>query len=141
MSDSAQDSKRGSFLRAWWPALAYMALIWTLSSMQLTVSLNSIPFKDKGVHAVEYGALALLLAHAIRRTWLTTPLWRVLLYAVALTFVWGFLDEVHQAFVPGRNADARDLLADTVGAFLGSACLVAFHWLRSSAGTRRTSPP
>lgn len=139
MSEVASDPTRRR-IAAWLPALMYMALIWTLSSMPMQVSLASIPFKDKGAHAIEYGTLAFLFSHAIRKTWPATPLWRVLLYAVGLTFVWGFLDEVHQAFVPGRNSDSADLLADTVGATLGSACFGAYQRLRAQVHARRASP-
>jgi VanZ family protein len=97
--------------------------------MPLAIPLGAIPFKDKGVHAVEYGVLAVLLGYAIRRTWLQVAFWRVLMFAALLTFAWGYLDELHQAFVPGRNSDAFDLLADTVGALLGSGLFGAFeHW-------------
>ena len=136
MTEDVSDATRRRIL-AWLPVVAYMALIWTLSSMPLKISLDAIPFRDKGAHATEYAVLSLLFAHAIRKTWLTTPLWRVLLYAIAATFVWGFLDEVHQAFVPGRNSDATDLLADTIGACIGSGCLGLFERLRAGRRTGR----
>jgi VanZ family protein len=137
MSEDEKAAARRRIRFAWLPAVAYMALIWTLSSMPLQLRLESIPFRDKGAHAFEYGVLALLIAHAIRRTWLSTPLWRVLVYAIVATFVWGFLDEVHQAFVPGRNSDAADLLADTIGACVGSACLGVFERVRGGGVARR----
>jgi VanZ family protein len=106
---------------AWAPAGAYMLLIWGLSSMShILINLDKVPFQDKGVHFVEYGTLAVLLAHAIRGTWRS---WRVLsVFAVSVlgTTLWGLIDEIHQAFVPGRVADARDLLADGLGAVLGA---------------------
>ncbi len=53
---------------AWLPAALYMALIWTISSLSLTdVSVSRVPLGDKGVHFVEYGVLAFLLAHAALR--------------------------------------------------------------------------
>ena len=114
----------------WLPAAAYMGLIWTLSSMPIALPLGSIPFKDKGVHVVEYGVLAALYAYAIYRTWPLQSWLRTLLFAALLTFVWGYLDELHQAFVPGRNSDAMDLLADSIGALAGSAGFIAFARLR-----------
>jgi VanZ family protein len=108
---------------AWAPAGAYMLLIWALSSMsRIMIDFEHVPFQDKGIHFVEYGTLAVLLTHAIQGTWRA---WRVLsVFGVAVlgTTLWGLIDEIHQAFVPGRVADARDLLADALGALLG-ACL------------------
>ena len=107
-------------VRAWIPAAAYMLLIWILSSGTHDISFDQLPFKDKAVHFCEYGLLGLLLAHAVVRTWPLLPMWRSLLTAVSLTVAWGFFDELHQAFVPGRTCDAKDLLADTIGAIAGA---------------------
>ena len=42
-----------------------------------------------------------------------------LLYsAFLLTCLYGYFDEVHQLYVPGRTYDYFDLLADAIGAFL-----------------------
>jgi VanZ family protein len=106
---------------AWAPALAYMALIWWLSSIPIALPLPSIPWRDKAAHVIEYGILGLLVARAVRGTWPAMKPAPALLVAVLITGGWGYLDEVHQAFVPGRDANALDLLADTVGALLGAA--------------------
>jgi len=119
---------------AWLPALLYMALIWWLSSMPITLPLPSIPWRDKGAHLLEYGLLSLLNARAVRRTWPALVEWQALLAAAVLTASWGYLDEVHQAFVPGRNATAYDLLADAVGAALG---VVAYGVVTRIARRRR----
>lgn len=106
---------------AWVPAGAYMVLIWALSSMShILISFERVPFQDKGVHFIEYGTLAVLLAHAVRGTW---SHWRTLsVFGIAAlgATLWGLIDEIHQAFVPGRVADAQDLLADALGSVLGS---------------------
>jgi VanZ family protein len=44
--------------------------------------------------------------------------------AILLTGVLGALDEVHQAFVPGRHARPVDALLDTVGATLALAVVL-----------------
>jgi len=119
-------SETRRILIAWAPAAAYMAVIWTVSSMeQPTFPVHLFPLRDKGVHATEYAVLALLIAHACLRTFDAHPLARVAVVAVMLTILWGFLDELHQAFVPGRSADLLDLVADSVGACAGTAARVA----------------
>jgi len=111
-----------NIIRAWLPAVAYMTFIWVLSSGTHDISFEQLPFKDKAAHFCEYGLLGLLTAHAVLRTWTKLPVWRALLLAALLTSAWGFFDELHQAFVPGRDSDAMDLLADTLGGFVGAFC-------------------
>jgi VanZ family protein len=110
---------------AWAPALAYMALIWWLSSVPITLPLPSIPWRDKLAHAIEYFVLGLLVARAVRGTWPLLATARGLLLAALITAAWGYVDEVHQAFVPGRDANAADLLADTIGALLAALLYAA----------------
>lgn len=106
---------------AWTPAVAFMALIWMLSSFDLgAVRLSAIPFGDKGVHAIEYGLLGFLVAHAASRTWPHRGLMRTMPFAVFVTVLFGLLDEIHQAFVPGRSSEVLDLVADFVGALSGA---------------------
>jgi VanZ family protein len=122
-------------LVAWLPALAYMLLIWVLSSMSQPFKVDFVPFRDKGAHFVEYGTLAALLAHAMRGNW---PDWRfrgVFFASWSVTVVWGLLDEIHQAFVPGRVADVRDLLADAIGGLLGAVIYLAVR------SPQRLTPP
>jgi VanZ family protein len=99
-----------------------MALIWVVSSQHITTSLVSMfPFADKGVHFVEYLVLGFLVAHAARRTWPDHALGRMVLLGALVAVGWGVLDEMHQAFVPGRDAELLDLVADSLGAGTGAA--------------------
>ena len=108
-------------LLPWLPAIAYMALIWGLSSQSQAIPLPPLPCQDKGAHFIEYSVLAALFAYATVRTWPRMNLLAALATAVMLASGWGYLDELHQAFVPGRNSDARDWVADTLGAIAGVA--------------------
>ncbi len=115
---------------AWLPAIAYTLLIWWLSSRALDVAfLRYVPFQDKGVHFLEYAALCFFIVHAATITWGDRP-WGGALVAVLMTTGAGLLDEVHQAFVPGRQADTLDLLADALGALLGVLLYVCASRLR-----------
>jgi VanZ family protein len=106
--------------RPWLPAAAYMLLIWGLSSIAIQINFAHVPFQDKGVHFVEYGTLAVLLSHAIRGTWRDWRPMSTFALAVVLTTLWGITDEIHQAYVPGRNSDVQDVLADALGSLLGA---------------------
>jgi VanZ family protein len=118
----------GALRRAlpWVPSIVYMALIWALSSQSRQIELPSLPWNDKVAHFLEYAILGGLYAYAVMRTWPQLSLLRALAIAAVLTSAWGYTDEIHQAFVPGRNADTLDWVADTLGAIAGStiACLL-----------------
>jgi VanZ family protein len=123
-------------LITWLPAIAYMLLIWVLSSMPQPFRFDFVPFRDKGIHFVEYGTLAALLAHAVRGSWPSLRYPGTFLVAWSVTVLWGLLDEIHQAFVPGRVADVRDWAADALGGLLGAVIYLAIR--RSS---QRLTPP
>jgi VanZ family protein len=114
------------FALAWAPACAYMALIWAVSSIAIPFSITqTIPLRDKGVHFVEYAILGFLVAQAVRRSWPKEPWLRTALFSLWVAFAWGVLDELHQAFVPGRSGDTLDLIADLAGAATGVAARYA----------------
>jgi VanZ family protein len=55
----------------------------------------------------------------------------LLVYAVLgacfmLSIAYGISDEFHQSFTPGRTPDARDLVADGIGAAIGVLAVLAF---------------
>lgn len=108
------------WLRAFGPALLYMVLIWALSSFPIQVDLSRVPLRDKGAHFIEYGTLSVLLTHALRTTSPRRSGPAIWLTAALITLVWGAIDEIHQAFVPGRSSDVFDLVADGCGAAVGS---------------------
>ena len=104
----------------WIPAIVWYAVIFWQSS------LSRVPGAEVGekiaganfaalAHVLEYGAMAFFIAVALR---LTTRIFRVWLGVFLLTATLGALDELHQAFVPGRLADIRDLGWDILGAGL-----------------------
>lgn len=113
---------------AWLPVAAYMALIWQLSSRVLTFPKGpDVPLIDKWVHLAEYGVLCGLVAFALDVTLASTAsptpasparAARAAAVATLVASGWGLLDELHQAFVPGRSAEFGDLLADVLGAGL-----------------------
>ena len=75
---------------------------------------------DKPLHALMYAGLALLTCRALRCQYPQWSGWAVCCLAVPTTFAYGCLDEVHQAWVSGRQSELGDALADGVGAALGS---------------------
>jgi VanZ family protein len=68
---------------------------------------------DKLLHALEYGILGILLYRALHQT--TSAIGSIIL-SIMFVVIFGISDEIHQWFVPNRQADSWDLLADTLGA-------------------------
>lgn len=103
------------------PLLGYMAVIFCLShSSSPPLPTILLEFSDKLLHGAEYAVLGALWAiafHGSRRH-------RFLLAWLAAV-LFGLTDELHQAFVPSREASAMDLLADALGAALGAAAAVS----------------
>jgi len=77
---------------------------------------------DKVVHTLEYAILAILCYRAFLHA--TGP--RLADFAGVLAIVgailFGVSDELHQYFVPLREADPWDLVANAAGAFVGVTC-------------------
>ena len=99
-----------------------MAVLFGLSS-QTGIDLPYVfSFQDKLIHAGVYGLLGLLLL-GTRRPLPDGYSLRQALLAAGLASLYGISDEFHQSFVPGRQADPLDWLADTLGAL--AAVLIA----------------
>jgi len=130
---------RSRWFVAFGPAFGYMLLIWALSSMPIQVDFDRVPFRDKGVHFAEYAMLGALFAHGLRTTLETQRGFVVWVFAALAATLWGAIDEIHQAFVPGRNSDVRDLTADALGAMAGAAVYLLVRYRRERARTPSSS--
>ena len=107
----------------WAPVLAWMAVIFALSSLtqdQIEGPAREAPFfiNEVTAHAGEYGVLAILL-YRLLASYRLTPPWRIWLGVIAIAATYAVTDEVHQAFVPGREPSVADLAYDTLGALAG----------------------
>lgn len=83
---------------------------------------TDVPFSDKIVHAMMYGALA--LSYYIAHTHWRHVFWLMVL----LPSLWGILFEVLQIYVPSRSMTYWDAVANVLGAV--GATLVVFLWSR-----------
>ena len=96
----------------WAPVLAWMAVIFALSSVPSLSSGLSIDYVlRKCAHMTEYAILFVLLMRALGRE---AP-------AFALGVAYAISDEVHQHFVRGRHASPVDVAIDSVGLAIGLA--------------------
>ncbi|HSJ47709.1 MAG TPA: VanZ family protein, partial [Gammaproteobacteria bacterium] len=126
-------------------ALAWMGVIFYLSHQPSLPAPSLFEHQDKLFHVGAYGLLGLLLAVALHRP--ARP-GRALLVVWLLGTFYGLADEFHQSFIPGRDTDSLDVLADSVGALLGGLAGALFmrHLQAlptdtvSSRGWRRRTP-
>ena len=132
MRDIARQDVMGQVLLYWVPVALYAGTIFFLSTQshpedQLPSFLLE-DVSDKVLHAVEYGILSLLCYRAFR--WAAGPAVarQAIVLAIVTASVYGFTDEVHQLFVPLREASWQDWLADTIGAAIGA---LSWRFLRS----------
>jgi VanZ family protein len=109
----------------WLPPLVYAAFIFHFSSESQPLPELTASVWDKALHGIEYAGLALLLCRAWRVEGAAWP--QAMLLGLILASGYAATDEWHQAFVPLRDANVRDWLADTIGAAAG----VALMWLLS----------
>ena len=108
----------------WLPALSWMALIWVLSSStpdtieRTTSRLPSFLMLPTVGHVVEFAVLAVLLLRLVQSN---TRRRREAVWAASalLALLYAGVDEMHQSFVPGRQASLIDVGYDALGAAAG----------------------
>jgi VanZ family protein len=113
----------GSTLHYWVPVGLYAALIFGGSSISHPPEAVASILKevsDKALHVSEYAILGALAYRACRHAagpWVAR---HALIVAAIGCSLYGLSDEVHQLFVPFREGDPLDLVADTAGALMGA---------------------
>ena len=112
--------RQSRFAWYWVPTIVYCLLIFVLSSLSKGIYIPSLFGVDKVVHFIEYGILGFLLARSILGFQSSLSSKLLVSLAVVLAIIYGISDEVHQAFVPGRNASPWDVLADGLGGLMGA---------------------
>ena len=145
-----------AWLWAWWPAIAWSCVIFTMSTDTFSAEHTKWIFEPvlrwlvpglaqsqyenihhiirKCAHFTEYFVYFVLLYRAVRAG---REGWRWSWGSIALLIaaLYSATDEFHQSFVPGRGASPYDSLLDTTGAFI--ALVVVWLWLRR----RQVVPP
>jgi VanZ family protein len=92
--------------------LVWTSVIWTVSSIpNLETPDLGISYADKIAHMAEYAVLGFLLT----RLFSGLPFAARLYMIFGLGVICGGLDELHQHWIPGRQPDWFDFLADTAG--------------------------
>jgi VanZ family protein len=101
---------------AWVAVIAYMGAIFYLSHQPSVPMPMRFPHQDKVFHFTAYFLMAGMLTHAFLNGGIKRRFWLAFLVAA----LYGITDEIHQSFVPGRDASFWDWLADACGAWVGA---------------------
>ena len=104
----------------WVPAIAWMAAIFAVSSLQSSTIEGASGFTvpPSVAHAVEYAVLAFLLSRLVlaQGKYTGASMWPIVL-VVAIGY--GLSDEFHQSVVPGRVPSWQDIFYDSFGVVVG----------------------
>jgi VanZ family protein len=97
-------------LALYWPA------VFVLAHIPIPQVVREAQVSDKSLHLLAYMILTFLLWSAVKPRekvhWRKAAVWRLLVIVIA----YGICDECLQYYVAGRSMDARDLVADVIGA-------------------------
>jgi VanZ family protein len=102
------------------PLIGLCVFLFWQSCLPSLSSVPLFPHDDKLMHMGAYAFLSFLAARNLEQE--RPSFSRTKLKAMAILFagLYGFSDEIHQAFVPERTASLWDFAADVLGSILGS---------------------
>jgi VanZ family protein len=101
-----------------------LAFIFVLSSIAHPPELPN--GSDKRLHAVLYAGRDMPLARALAGGLTRTVTRGMAVTTTVLSGLYGVSDEIHQIFVPPRQVEVLDAVADTIGGALGAIALYAW---------------
>ncbi|MBZ0183373.1 MAG: VanZ family protein [Melioribacteraceae bacterium] len=111
-----------------------LVLYWILLLVLTSLPSNALPkqaFSDKVNHFLAYFGLAVLLSGTLfyqkKNRFLSA---KYLISTIVLSSFYGFLDELHQLFIPGRYAEFYDWVANFIGALTGTFIFFLFLKIR-----------
>lgn len=122
------------------PAAFIISCSWYLSSLERIEQMPSFFGADKLVHCICFGILSFAVALSLYPFIQKKSSFIRILVPVLFIAVYGFIDELHQSYVPGRAADVFDWFADVTGAFLGSTVYFFLNKIIVRSSARETSP-
>jgi VanZ family protein len=142
MASGLGKGRRLVFAVAAWILLAgYSGFIFWMSSGPVSVPTPGwLPSPDKFLHLGAYAVWGGICAVALRLTGPGIPRRLLLGIAAIAGALYGLTDEFHQSFIPSRDADVLDLIADAVGSLVGAWVAVRLSTLVGLGGPRGSEP-
>jgi len=108
------------FLFYWLPIIIYCTLIYIQSSYPSPEEIPQWPYVDKCLHFAAYALLGALFLRAFNTLRIKDNLKLAMILSITLSSLYGISDEIHQHYVPYRDADVMDVLADILGSIFGA---------------------
>ena len=115
-------TKLKRFALYWLPLILYCLFIYIQSDHPSPEQIPIFPYVDKVLHVTAYGIMGILFYRAYQTLRLKDNIKMLMLLSVISASLYGISDEIHQSFVPFREADVADVIADMIGALSG-VCL------------------
>jgi len=112
-------AKLKCFVFYWLPLILYCLFIYIQSANPSPDQIPSIPFIDKVLHGAAYGIMGILFYRAYQTLRIKDNIHMLMLLSVVSASLYGISDEIHQSFVPFRDAEVADVIADILGAVGG----------------------
>ncbi len=120
-------SKIKNFLSHWLPLIGYCVAIYIQSDHPSPERLPTFEFSDKILHFAAFGLLGFLFCRAYATLPLKDRRNTLILLSIGSATLYGISDEIHQYFVPFRQADILDAVANAVGSICG---VIIFYRLK-----------
>lgn len=115
------------FFRYWFVVALQITIILALSSQPSNnLPELDIPNIDKLVHFGMYFLLAFFFGRALTGA-TRIPIGRCVIYSLLFSLLYGAFDEYYQSFIPSRDPNFLDWIADSLGAFCGSLLIVFYR--------------
>ncbi len=108
-----------NFIFYWLPVVVYCLAIYIQSDLPSIEHIPSFKFSDKVLHFFAYGVLGVLFYRAYRTLRIKGDRRMLVLISIVTASLYGISDEIHQYFVPFRDASPWDVVANTLGAIGG----------------------
>ena len=110
------------FALYWLPLILYCLFIYIQSDHPSPKQIPMFPYVDKVLHVTAYGIMGILFYRAYQTLRLKDNIKMLMFLSVVSASLYGISDEIHQSFVPFRQAEVADAIADMIGAICG-VCL------------------
>ena len=104
------------FLYQYFPLFAVIVIIFFFSSLVIVPGPKFFNNQDKVLHFLAFFALGYTLFRIF--SYRSIPFFKGAILVIVLTSLYGLSDEIHQLYVPNREFDWYDLLADFLGSFV-----------------------
>jgi VanZ family protein len=116
------NSRLKNFTLYWLPLIIYCIAIYIQSDLPASEHVPSFEFSDKILHFLAYAVMGVLFYRAYQTLRIKGDPRMLILLSVVSASLYGISDEIHQYYVPFRDASIYDGIANFLGALCG-VCL------------------